>query len=50
MDVSSASLLEIPPELAYVFSKLDGKMDFMVFVIRLVLTLLSLYLLTWSCH
>ena len=25
MDVESASLLEIPPQLAYVFSKLDGK-------------------------
>ena len=25
MDVASASLLEIPPQLAYVFSKLDGK-------------------------
>jgi len=27
MDVESASLLEIPPQLAYVFSKLDGKKD-----------------------
>jgi len=25
MDVASASLLEIPPQLAYVFSKLDGR-------------------------
>jgi len=25
MDVASASLLEIPPQLAYVFSQLDGK-------------------------